>query len=290
MKSIFSLSRKPWSFTVLLMLTWFVCVILINNLLFIILDLEDISQIPSPWVPVFTHILTIFIIAPFVFGFPGKESSFSDFLSEIRLTRMKPLFQLILLGITSYLILALFQAVGVLVFRLTQGQSIDWSFIRNTFVITRELPPNSDSWIQSIPSIFEEITWRGLILALFLRFYSKPKAILFSSILFGLMHLLTLLDGRPPAWTAGAVIWASITGVFYGYVTIKSDSLLPAIMVHYLGNLFIAAINGYIQNNASVAMQAVYGVIFTLGIIPSVLMIFWTRFFSNRWLTNPKLP
>jgi hypothetical protein len=54
-------------------------------------------------------------------------------------------------------------------------------------------------------------------------------------------------------------------------------------LVHYLGNLFIAAINAYIQKNASVPVQAAYGVVFTLGIIPAVLMTFWTRIFSTWW-------
>lgn len=136
-----------------------------------------------------------------------------------------------------------------------------------------QLPPRSTSWIQSMPSIFEEVAWRGVILALFLRFYDQPKAILFSALGFGLMHTLTLQGGRPPVWTAGAVVWAAILGLFYGYVTIKTGSLLPAMIVHYLGNLFIAAINAYIQNNASVPVQAVYGVVFSLGIIPTVLML-----------------
>lgn len=288
MKSIFSLSRKPWSFTILILLAWIFSIILISNLLFFVLNLDHISQIPQPWPPILSHILAIFVIAPFVLGFSGKKFSYRDFLSEIRLTRMKPILQLFLLGLTCYLIIALSQAAGVLVFRLSQGQSIDWSFIRYTFVLTRELPPQSDSWFQSIPSIFEEITFRGLVLAIFLRFYSKSKAILFSSIVFGLMHILTIADGRPPVWSAGQVLWAAILGIFYGYVTIKSNSLLPAMMVHYLSNLFVSAINGYIQNNAAVALQAIYGVIFTFGIVPSLLMILWTRFFANRWLISQK--
>ena len=59
-------------------------------------------------------------------------------------------------------------------------------------------------------------------------------------------------------------------------------------MVHYLGNLFISAINAYIQNNASVPVQAVYGIVFTLGIIPTILMMLWTRFFTTRWPLNQK--
>jgi hypothetical protein len=55
--------------------------------------------------------------------------------------------------------------------------------------------------------------------------------------------------------------------------------------VHYLGNLFISSLTGYIQINASSEVQALYGVVLTFGVIPVTLMILWTRFFSSRWLT-----
>jgi len=289
MKSIFSLSEKPWLFTFLFTLSWVVCNILIIIALILIFRLESGAQIPSTLTPVLTNILTIFVVAPFVLGFPEKGQTYGDYLSEIRLTKMQPLLGLILLGLSCYLILALSQAAGVLVYRLTQGLPVDWTFIRSSFVLANELPPRSTSWLFSVISIFEEITWRGVVLAMFLRFYNQPKAILFSAIGFGLMHILTLLDGQLPVWTAGQVVWAASLGLFYGYVTIKTGSLLPAMIVHYLGNLFIAAINAYIQNNASVPVQAVYGVVFTLGIIPTILMILWTRWFTTRWPIIQKL-
>jgi len=288
MKSVFSLSRKPWLFTFLFTLFWVICNILIVIALILIFRLESGAQIPSPWTPVLTHILTIFVVAPFVLGFPEEGQTYADYISEIRLTRMQPLLGLILLGLSCYLILALSQAAGVLVYRLTQSLPVDWDFIRSSFVLTNELPPRSASWLFSVISIFEEITWRGVVLAMFLRFYNQPKAILFSAICFGLIHILTLLDGHTLAWTAGQVVWAAILGLFYGYVTVKAGSLLPAMMVHYLGNLFISAINAYLQNNASVPMQAVYGIVFTLGIIPTILMMLWTRFFTARWPINQK--
>jgi membrane protease YdiL (CAAX protease family) len=283
MRSLFSLNKKPWLFSVLLMIFWVVGNILFGIALTLILGLESVDQLPPPWVTVGAHLLTVFVVAVYVLGFPEKGQKFRDFLAEIRLTKMRPLPGLLLLGLSCYLILALSQAAGVLVFRLTQGLPVDWQFIRSAFVLANELPPRSNSWLISLISIFEEITYRGVILAIFLRFYSKPKSILFTAIVFGLMHILTLVNGASLAWAAGTVLWAFILGLFYGYITIKTDSLLPAMLVHYLGNLFVAAINAYIQNNASVPLQAVYGIVFTLGIIPAALMALWTRFFSARW-------
>jgi membrane protease YdiL (CAAX protease family) len=283
MKSIFSINRKPWFFTFLIVLLWVICNILVVIALTLILQLKDFTQIPPPWPTLLPHILTIFIVAPFVLGFPGKEHTYGEYLSEIRLTKMQPLLGLILLGLSCYLIMALSQAAGVLVYRLTQGLPVNWSFIRYSFVLANELPPRSTSWLISIPSIFEEVVWRGVILAAFLRVYNQPKAIIFSALCFGLWHILSALDGHPLIWTAGQVVWATIIGIFYGYATLKTGSLLPAMMVHYLGNLFVSAINANIQTNASIQAVAIYGVVFTFGIIPTILMILWTRLFTTRW-------
>ncbi|MGB2897395.1 MAG: hypothetical protein WBB65_14680 [Anaerolineales bacterium] len=178
MKSIFSLSRKPWFFTFLIVLLWVICNILVVIALTLILQLKDFTQIPPPWPTWLPHILTIFIVAPFMLGFSGKEHTYSDYLSEIRLTKMQPLLGLILLGLSCYLIMALSQAAGVLVYRLTQGLPVDASFIRSSFVLANELPLRSTGWLITIPSIFEEVVWRGLILAAFLRVYNHPKAII----------------------------------------------------------------------------------------------------------------
>jgi len=283
MKSIFSLNKKPWLFTFLIVLLSVICSILVVIALTLILQLKDYTQVPPPWATLLPHIVTIFIVAPFVLGFPGKEQTYGDYLSEIRLTKMQPLLGLILLGLSCYLIMALSQAAGVLVYRLTQGLPVDGNFIHSSFVLANELPPRSPSWLISIPSFFEEVVWRGVILAAFLRVYDQRKAILFSALCFGLWHILSVIDGHPLVWTAGEVVSAAIVGLFYGYVTLKTGSLLPAMMVHYLGNLFVSAINAYIQTNASIQAVAVYGIVFTFGIIPTILMILWAHLFTTRW-------
>lgn len=282
MKSIFSLNRKPWLFTFVFILIWSICNILVLLALSLIPQAKVLTQIPLPWTTFLSHILSIFIVAPFVLGFPGKEHTYGNYLSEIRLTKMRPLLGLILLGLTCYLILALSQAAGVLVYRLTQGLPVDRSFIRSWFVLANELPPHSASWLISIPSIFEEVVWRGVILAVFLRVYDQRKAILFSALCFGLWHILSVFSGQQLIGMIAMVVWAAILGLFYGYVTLKSDSVLPAIIVHYLGNLLVSAINAYIQSRASIQALSIYGIVFTFGIIPTILMILWTRFFT-RW-------
>jgi membrane protease YdiL (CAAX protease family) len=175
------------------------------------------------------------------------------------------------------------QVSGTLVFRAFEGKAITAEFIRSAVDITNELPPRSWSILTSLPSMFEEVAFRGVLLTYFLIKYSKRKSIVFSSLGFGVIHFFNILSGRDPVWVTGQVVWAFILGLFYGYLFIKTGSLLPVMLFHYLGNLFVYSLTGYIQETASVAIQVLYGITFTFGLIPVLLMILWIRFFSARW-------
>jgi membrane protease YdiL (CAAX protease family) len=72
-------------------------------------------------------------------------------------------------------------------------------------------------------------------------------------------------------------------GLFYGFVVVRSDSLLPAMVVHYLGNLFVGSLTAYLQKNASTTTQALYGISFTFGVLPTVLMSLWVVAFTTLW-------
>jgi membrane protease YdiL (CAAX protease family) len=79
-------------------------------------------------------------------------------------------------------------------------------------------PPVEPSVLVSFPSIFEEVAPRGIALTVFLSKSSERKSIIFSSIGFGLMHVLNLTMGRKLVWVVGQVIWAFTIGLLYGYV------------------------------------------------------------------------
>ncbi|MBN2149431.1 MAG: CPBP family intramembrane metalloprotease, partial [Anaerolineales bacterium] len=137
--------------------------------------------------------------------------------------------------------------------------------------------------LEPFPSIFEEVAFRGVILSVFLTRYSKPKAILFSSLGFGAMHLLNLTADMETVWVLGMVVWSVIFGLFYGVLVLRANSLWPAMLVHYLGNLFIYPLTAYLQRNASVQTQTIYGIIFFFGFLPTTLMILWILLFTKRW-------
>ena len=205
------------------------------------------------------------------------------------MSRIQPFFRLVLLALSCYVILALSQVAASFVYRLSEGLPITWSFVQQVFNLSGDLPPALPSLLISFPSIFEEVAFRGIVLIVFLGEYSERKSIIFSSLGFGLMHLLNLTNGRELVWVMGQAVWAFILGLFYGYVFIRTRSLLPLMIFHYLGNVFISSLTGYMQSRASIEMQALYGVTFSLGIVPTTLMILWTRFFSSRWLPRKEI-
>ena len=284
----FSIVEHPWLFLVVFLLTTMVCIILVGLVLMVVFKLQLSEPNTNFWIMLLSYLLLLFIIVPYVFGFSQRPHPYATYLSEIRLTHVKPLLGLIVLGFSCFLILGISQIAGVLVYRLIQGQPVDLSFFRSAFVLANDLPPRSMSWYYSLPAILEEVAFRGVILTLFLRFYKQPRAVLFSALGFGAFHLSSMLFGGDPIWVMGMAVWAVILGLFYAYITLKTDSLLPAILVHYLGNFFVSSLNAYIQNNASIPVQVLYGLTFTMGVIPVVLMSLWVRLFTTWWPMAPK--
>lgn len=229
------------------------------------------------------HLVFILVVAPFVLGLPRGRQSIGTYLTEIRLTRINSIGRLLILALSCYVILATVQIASVFAYRLIQGDPITLEFVRTIFDSSRYFPPESTGLLLSIPAAFEEVTFRGVLLFTLLYHFSNRKAIVVSAVAFGLTHLLNVLF-MDPIFVLGQVGWAVLQGVFFGYLVLKTDSLVPAMIVHYLSNAFVLAITAYVQQTAPVEIQVLFGVILTIGLVPSALMILWVRYFSARWL------
>ena len=278
------LYEHPWLSLLAVMVTSVFSIGLSGTVIFGWIGLPDNSPTVQFVQAMSYHILMGFILAPFVLRLPNGERTFRQYLDDIGFTRIQPFIRLLLLALSCYVILALSQASASFVYRLFEGLPMDRNFVRQVFNLSGDLPPGSASLLVSFPSIFEEVAFRGIVLTVFLSKFSENKSILFSSFGFGLMHLLNLTNGADFVWVMGQTIWAFILGLFYGYVFVKTRSLLPSMIVHYLGNVFIGSLTGYMQSRASIEMQALYGVILSLCIVPTTLMILWTRFFTSKWI------
>lgn len=93
----------------------------------------------------------------------------------------------------------------------------------------------------SMPGIDEEIMYRGVLLGLMCSSLRsggatwRNPAIIINSILFGLVHALAISDGAVQFNTMN-FIWTGILGYGFGYITIKTRSILIPMLTHNLYN------------------------------------------------------
>jgi membrane protease YdiL (CAAX protease family) len=279
----FQFVDHPWIYqlvSVLVLIVLFILVLLLAGIIGIPVEAPYRTLI----IPSLPHAVFLFILAPFVFCVPAGKRSYREYLGDIRLTQLKPFLPLLILGISCAVFWLFTSGLCTILYRYYQGLPITWGFIRNVFDLSTNLPPYSLSYINAIPSIFEEIGTRGILLPLLLRKYSPKKAITFSAILFGLGHLLNLVNSEPKIWAIGMSLWAIPYGIFYGYLFIKSNSLLPCMLVHYLANLFIGSVGAYQAQSAPIQTQVV--IIILHSIITMPLLILWTKFYTSKLLSK----
>ena len=282
-KEQFHLAEHPWLSLLIVVVAEALGQILAGILIIGAFKQSRDAPLTQFWIALLGHVLVLFVLVPLVLGLPTGRRSFRAYVDAIRLSHVQPVLRLLILGLSCFLILALCQAAGVLIYRALEGKAIDGEFLRSAFDLTSVLPSRGKDWLVSLPSALEEVAFRGVILSVFLIKYPEKPAILFAALGFGAIHLLNMASGREPVWVLGQVLWAGILGLFYGFVVVRSNSLWPAMLVHYLGNLFIWPLTHYLQENASIQAQAAYGVVFSFGLVPTTLMILWVIAFTRLW-------
>jgi hypothetical protein len=110
-----------------------------------------------------------------------------------------------------------------------------------------------------IPAFSEELLFRSVILSN-LKPYGKGTAIIFSALLFGLMHM-----------NAAQLLYATAAGLVLGAVYVSTGSLWLCILIHFANNLF-GILESYIfqsfgeQTAGFICLLAEF-VIFALGIL-----------------------
>jgi membrane protease YdiL (CAAX protease family) len=103
-----------------------------------------------------------------------------------------------------------------------------------------------------IVGIHEEFYFRGIILSLFKE--NIKKAIIISSILFGMIHISNLIHiflteiifSEFLLSTFLQIIYAFIAGIVYAEIVVITKSILPVILFHTIGNFISAISNGSI--------------------------------------------
>jgi len=93
--------------------------------------------------------------------------------------------------------------------------------------------------------LFEELLFRGLILGFLLTQTTQLYALIGSSVLFGIWHILPALDfaktndkakGFPLLTIVGTVIFTGLTGMVFGWLRIESGSIIAPMLIHFASN------------------------------------------------------
>lgn len=92
----------------------------------------------------------------------------------------------------------------------------------------------------------EEIGWRGYLLPILLQLMSKRKAVLLQGVLWGLAHGVLIFNGfnygtnyfgAPYTGILMMILVCIVLGIWLSYVTIKSNSIIPATILHGASNV-----------------------------------------------------
>ncbi len=137
---------------------------------------------------------------------------------------------------TSFKVVMISILIGIIVFILNIFVSTFFSYILSMFGYrTATSAGGEQTWgtfflslfsVAVLPAVCEEFTHRGMILSSYKKLGFK-KAVLLSGLMFGLIHL-----------NVGQFFYATIIGIILAVVTLYSQSLVPAIIIHFMNNAF----------------------------------------------------
>lgn len=149
--------------------------------------------------------------------------------------------KIVLLGILSFVVFGTLAAVISLGMGIFKG---DLSAV----IAFPDIRPDPDvvGWgyflLALVPGIWEELAFRGLIQSKFRTVFSTTASVFLSSLFFGLYHLSNMVTQAPMQALPG-VIMAFFFGIGWGYMTVRTQSVVPAMISHYLvdslGQIFL---------------------------------------------------
>lgn len=123
--------------------------------------------------------------------------------------------------------------VGLLTALTALWMMIEWRTSGTTFGY-----PPSPSII--VMPLIEEFFFRGILLRVLIYRYNNKIAIMISSILFGLWHAKNWPFLSPDFLAYQMLYTGLIIGPLFGWITIRTRSIWPAIILHYIHNLLSA--------------------------------------------------
>lgn len=234
----------------------------------IYLLLGFLERIPGTFIPPLLYFAALGFLAlylmPYVLGLPNGRKTLRAYCLDIRLLPMKPLGRNILLG----LLLAALTLSGILLASLLTGHFVlDWSTVPAL------------RWVKGLTrGIWEEVFFRGIVLVLFLRRYPQRKAVVLSAVLFAALHLRADLSLEMFV----DIVSIFFMGLLFAYLALKTGSLLPGIVFHYVHDIFLFLVQNTPGADETRSAALLYAFLWIALAIGAVL----TKFIVERWPTE----
>jgi hypothetical protein len=153
-------------------------------------------------------------------------------------------------------------------------------------VLDQEHPWSSVLLLSLVAPVTEELLFRGLILRGLLARYAAPKAILLSAFLFGLAH-----------FNPWQFVSATVLGVLFGWLFVRTRSLIPCLAGHALTNTLALAVTylpfqvpGLTEGGGSAAVQFQPWWLDAAGLALGGAGVWLFRRWSSRPLANHANP
>jgi membrane protease YdiL (CAAX protease family) len=170
---------------------------------------------------------SLFLVLPHIFY--QKPRNITEYIKELKLVQCYSWTKTISCGLISYLLFV----------TVTSGLAILLGvFTENPFIFLDAPGGGYAGWLLPIAAInagfFEEIGFRGVLFTNMQKKYSGWVVIIITAIFFGLFHLGGLFVGDDPNTVLFMVIMSTLFGLSWGYMTLKTNSVIPSIIAHYL--------------------------------------------------------
>jgi membrane protease YdiL (CAAX protease family) len=228
-----------------------------------------LERLPGAVIPALLYFFALGVLAlflmPYVIGLPNGRKSFQDYSRDIRLLPMTPIGRNILLG----LLMATLTLASIFLASLLTGHFVfDWSTVPSL------------RWVKGLTrGIWEEVFFRGIILVLFMRLYQLRKAVFLSTFLFAVVHLNPMAINLEMIVDVVSIFFM---GLLFTYLVLKTGSLLPAIVFHYIHDIFVYLVQNTPGADETLASVLLYAFLWIALIIGAVL----TKYIVEHWPTK----
>jgi len=229
-------------------------------------------------------ILVFIVFIPKVLRMPKGRTTIRRYLNDIGVDRIRPLSRTLLIFIPCLISILVAQIVASIVYNQFVLGWVFEDFTERLFDLTRITTKIGWSLITAVGSIFEEVVLRGVILTMLLQVYSERKAIAGSAVAFGYVHIVNLLNGFTYSnlvFVAGQIIWATIIGLLYGYMFLKTGNLYANMFLHWFAN-GMANCFMYLPS-VTPEIHALLNILFNIGLMSTVISILWVALVNKYW-------